>query len=220
MAAHKWWRLTNIAIKTNETNQYISVAELRFNDITTYNQGNILCPSSYPGQGPTNAFDNNANTILHIDDANTGLAASKKWYIGYKFDTDVELQTVSLQMRRDLPDGYDRSWQTADVEYSDDGQTWTKYGTIEPKFAYKDLSLKTVNVIKLASISGKSLQDNGKASRFILIHDWATGDFIQKVIPAADGSWSYSPPNANKLIITHIGEEGFAPQTDAPITPV
>lgn len=69
-------------------------------------------------------------------------------------------------------------------------------------------------------ISGKSLQDDSKASRFVLIHDWATGDFIKKVVPAADGSWSYTAPDSNPVLVTHVGADGFAPQADGGIIPV
>ena len=69
------------------------------------------------------------------------------------------------------------------------------------------------------AVTGNSKQDDGTSSRFILINNWQTGDFIKKITPRANGDWKYIAPNTNKLIISHIGNDGFAPKIDAPITP-
>lgn len=74
-------------------------------------------------------------------------------------------------------------------------------------------------VCNVTGIKGNSKQDDGVASRLVLINDWQTGDFIAKITPQANGDFEYLTPNANKLIVSHIGAEGFAARIDAPITP-
>lgn len=223
MAGHRYWSITNISNRDN-TYPVRNVATLRFNNknnVISNNTNNGFSnshPSDKPQRNGYAAFDNDPSTLADADSnsANSGF----KWRIWYVFDEPQEVISISCQMRQDMQSSWGWEWQTADVEYSDDGINWVRYGNIQPKIAAMDVSLKTVDIIRPLAVMGKSLQDNGKASRFVLIHDWESGSFIQKVVPSTDGSWSYSPPNANKLIITHIGEEGFAPQTDAPITPV
>lgn len=219
MAAHKWYRLKNITIKTTESVKYIHATEIRFNDITNYNPLKAFALNAYDAANKADkAFDGNSESWF--SSIGSSEAESKKWYIGYEFDTPTSLDAMSLQMRQDLPSGYDRSWQTADIEYSDNGVDWFFYGRIEPKFAYKDLSLKTVNVIRAGVVLGNSKQDDGVASRFVLINDWQTGDFIAKVVPQADGSWSCVVKDIKPLLITHVGADGFKPQADGGIIPV
>lgn len=226
MAAHRWWRVKNIQTRNATSNFGRTCAELRFintENILSNNPQKAIAESASASSGiegpPGNAFDGDINTISHNGNYGSYAQASAYW-LGYVFDTPVTVVQIQVQMRKNMNSAWGQEWQTADIEYSDDGTNWIKFGYIEPKIAAMDLSLVTVNVIKFPVVQGKSLQDDGKASRFVLIHDWASGNFIQKVVPAADGSWSYTSSNANKLIVTHIGAEGFAPQTDGPITPV
>lgn len=69
-------------------------------------------------------------------------------------------------------------------------------------------------------VQGNSLQDDGKASRYILINDWKTGDFIKKIVPSNTGGWQYVTDNNNPVLVTHVGEDGFAPQADGGIIPI
>lgn len=70
------------------------------------------------------------------------------------------------------------------------------------------------------TLSGNSKQDDGTPSRFVLIHDWETGRFIDKITPDAMGNWSKSRSNDAPVIVTHVGAEGYRPITDAPVIPV
>lgn len=224
MAGHKYWALTNITVRNNSDAKYLrEVSRLGFvtksgtlsNNPANIFASSILNPSSTETYYPSNALDDNIKTVFASkldNNPNNGLGL-RIWYV---FDTAEEVTHIQIQ-HRSLT--FNREWQTADVEYSDDGINWVKFGYIEPKIAYQDTQLKTVGVKRYQYISGNSKQDDGIASRFVLISDWQTGDFIAKVTPQANGDWEYISPNSNKLIVSHVGAEGFAPKIDAPITP-
>lgn len=140
VASYKWWRLNNINERLPR--EYLGVAELRF-----YNSDNVNIatnpskafagviynddPANY---GADKAFDDNPNTFSSTE-------IYVNWTIGYEFDGPVRLSSIGTRGRNDLPSGLGREWQTADVEVSDDGVSWTKIGTIAPMTAAEDTSL-------------------------------------------------------------------------------
>lgn len=226
MAAHRWWRLTNIVSRLDD--ECVFIPELDFinsegvnNDDTSLAIAKAYVSEQYSAK---NAFDNNRNSFCYclFDGSSPGVDPS--WWIGYVFPTPVTVTSIGLQMYQSMQsnDGYE--WQTADVEYSDDGNTWHKYGVIEPKIAAMDLSyittpVLTTPVLASYSVKGRSLQDNGLASRFVLINDWQTGDFIQKIVPSSNGDWEYVTSSQNPVLVTHVGADGFAPQSDGGVIP-
>lgn len=147
---YKWWRITNIVGRTDLKN--ISVAEIRFNN----EQGVV---SNNPAKGfansfltdkylPSNAFDGNTATFAHCVSFEAQLDKSgKNWAIGYHFDNNVKVTSVSVQMRPDMQPNFGQEWQTADIEFSDDGVIWIKCGTISPSITTMDLSLITTPII-------------------------------------------------------------------------
>lgn len=219
MAAYRYWKITNVVTRTDAYNA-VAFAEINF-----INDKNIICTASNAsassvdtarGRIIANAFDKNISTIY----GNNSTEPKSDWWFVYDFKEPVIVTNVAVQMRQDMQQSWGYEWQTADVYVSDDAVNWIKYGYIEPKIAQMDLSLNTVAIVRYPYIKGNSKQDNGVASRFVLINDWQTGDFIKKITPLANGDWEYIPRNSNKLIISHIGAEGFAPRIDGPITPV
>lgn len=221
MAGHKYWRLKNVTTRIEDYSR--NACEIRFvntenilsNDPTKAN-GGVNDGTSVAG----NAFDGNISTLVHSVWGSEKTGNGKDWFIQYAFNTPVTVTQIQLQMRQDMQPNWGHEWQTADVECSDDGTTWTLYGKIEPKIAQMDLSLKTVNIIPYTKVAGKSLQDNAKPSRFVLIHDWKTGDFIQKIVPLPDGTWTYTQLGNAPVLVTHVGEDSYKPQADGGVVPV
>lgn len=218
MAGHKYYIVTNITL-LNPREVHCTFAELAFiNDkaLQTNKTENVIFSSQYNASDikGINAFDKNPNTIT----ANSPNENYSLYWIGYKFDEPVVLQSVGVQARQD--DYINQNWQTADVYYSDDGINRKYYGRIEPKIIGGDKSLKIVDVIRKGSVSGNSKQDDGKISRFVLIDNWDTGGRIAKIVPDGSGNWSIPLETNVKVIVTHIGEDGYRPKADAPIIPV
>ena len=142
---HKWWRLTNITARTDGSTRFI--AEIRFNDIQSYDTSKAFSNSfSQPVvTSAGKAFDGNPTTWAQASNSLNGT----NWAIGYEFNEDIVISSVSLQMYHNTQSNFGTEWQTADVQVSDDGVTWVKYGTIEPRIAQMDLSLITTPIIKV-----------------------------------------------------------------------
>lgn len=143
----KWWRIKAIknADDGDGSNKSRSVAELRFNTLSGLTGSTVtkaFAASALSGVPISRAFDGNSNTFFH-----SGYDYTGDWFIGYQFDAPEALTSISLQMRGDMQPAYKQEWQTATIEYSDDGVAWTKYGVIEPKIANMDLSLITTPII-------------------------------------------------------------------------
>lgn len=225
MAGHRYWRIINIKCYSTEA---ISAVELRFiNDknIDSNNPALIAQPPPIGNQpyyrSIANAVDGYINTFSESSNYGAMIDGSTKQlehWISYDFQQNVTVTAIKNTMRQDKINNY-QDWVSCNVEYSDNNTDWVFYGKCI--FDFQPKETKTVSVlINTYKILGKSLQDDNHASRFVLINDWQTGDFVAKVTPQANGDWEYRTLNANKLIISHIGAEGFAPRIDAPIIPV
>lgn len=99
---------------------------------------------------------------------------------------------------------------------SNDKQSWVHI----KDFENTESSRQKYYYLVMYGVNGVSLQDNGQASRFILVHNWRTGEFLDKITPKANGDWTYLNPSKEPLLITHVGEDGFAPQADGGIIPI
>lgn len=163
------------------------------------------------------AFQNNEfNVNLALDQAPTSIS---RW----EFKGRATLEALSSKSRTIKAEFMS---ETSVVVYVDGNEVWRGDIRFKPKkFAiFCFAAIIHISALKLGStfyqVSGKSLQDNGKASRLVLIHDWATGDFIRKITPSLDGAWRFMVETNSPLLITHIGEDGFAPQADGGVIPV
>lgn len=136
----------------------------------------------------------------HIVDASNPLSSS---FVQLK--VELSDKTLNIYLNNVLNLTYEVTFSPSKIGYF-------VYGA---KVGFDNLSID----YQAYQIAGNSKQDNNVASRFVLINDWQTGDFIKKITPRANGDWEYVAPNTNKLIISHIGADGFAPKIDAPITP-
>lgn len=146
MAGHKWWRISNIVVRGGE---YFTVATISFNNSEQvpcnkpeYGFSSSTYTSSTAGdRDAKNAFDGNLSTI-----AAGSISQDPQWSIGYKFETAVNVTSISLQMRQDMQVGWGQEWQTAYIDFSDDGVSWVKYGFINPLITENDISLKTMDI--------------------------------------------------------------------------
>ncbi len=152
--AHKWWRITKIVNRTDSSvtgsDVARSVAEIVFvnKQGIASNVGSKAFANSQlnPTYSPSNAFDGNVNTFAnndYYDTASLGL----KWGIGYQFDTLVEVTEIKVQMRQDMGANDGQEWQAADIEYSDNGTTWFRFGSISPAIATMNKALITTQII-------------------------------------------------------------------------
>lgn len=146
---HKWWRIANIEIRTPGSLAR-HAAEIRFNDIQEYTFANAFS-NSFTNRGePWRAFDNDTGTSAGSNSSTSGAGANGlDWYIGYKFNDNIVVNAVSLMMLQNVNYNFGTEWQTADIEVSDDGIEWVKYGTIEPRIAQMNLTLVTTPVIPI-----------------------------------------------------------------------
>lgn len=149
MSAHKYWRVSNIVKRANtSSDRGIIVGFINFinlENIPCDNLSNVIAQSFASGYPPTNAFDSNQTDYTINDYSRYNYT---EWWIGYKFDTPVEVSAIKLQMYTGMGSEWGYEWQAADVDYSDDGTNWSFYGSIAPNIARLDLALKTVPIEK------------------------------------------------------------------------
>lgn len=146
MDKYRYWRISNI---TTRSRDYFTVATVSFNNSEQvpcnkpeYGFSSSTYTASTAGdRDAKNAFDGNLSTI-----AAGNISQDPQWFIGYKFETAVNVTSISLQMRQDMQVGFGQEWQTATVEYSDNGTNWMFYGYIAPNIGEMDLTLKTIPI--------------------------------------------------------------------------
>lgn len=148
----KWWRIINITVRKADVHVR-SAAELRF-----INNGGYV--SNEPSRGFSesffnqnylagNAFDGISTTLTHSKGGVVNEADGLGWYLGYEFANPVIVESIAVKMRHDMGATEGQEWQTADIEVSDDGINWVKYGYIEPNITAMDLSMVTTPIIKI-----------------------------------------------------------------------
>lgn len=149
MSSHKYWRVSNIVKRTNEGDRSLTVGFLNFinlENVPCDNLSNVIVQSFYPGYPPTNAFDSNQNDYTMNNHPSFNYT---EWWIGYKFDIPIEVSAIKLQMYTGMGSDWGHEWQSANVDYSDDGTNWSFYGSITPRLARLDLALKTIPIEKI-----------------------------------------------------------------------
>ena len=151
---YKWWRVKNIKLLVGSVfPDARSIAELRLvtNSGVESNTLTQAFSASIFGVGyeASKAFDNDISTMAHSVGQGVSGINGNDWYIGYEFATPQNVEVLKLQMRPDAQPSWKVEWQTADIEVSDDGLNWLKYGVVEPRIANMDLSLITTPVIKI-----------------------------------------------------------------------
>ncbi len=147
---YRWWRIKNITVR-NSSRDDRSVAELRFikdTQVISNDATKMFSSSSFDSiRAVSAALDNDPNT--YTKNSPTSASGALLYYIGYVFDEPTLVTHISMQMRQDMTAVWGFEWQTADIEVSSDGVTWTKYGTIEPRIAQMDLSVVTTPIITI-----------------------------------------------------------------------
>lgn len=148
----KWWRVKNIKHRIDKPASNLrSVAILKFinnKGLPCNNGSKAFSNSSFSGAyTAAQAFDNNTGTWANSASSVNQVTSGVGWHIGYQFDEPASVFEVQIQPPSALSESSGQEWQTADIEYSDDGVTWVKYGVIEPRVAAMDLSLITSPII-------------------------------------------------------------------------
>lgn len=120
MAAHRYWRVRSLSTNGDSI---VAVAEIEFRTTvggTTATTGGTAISSAIYGGGyeAANAFDANNSTDWAANNA-TG-------WIGYRFAAAVNIVEVGCRARADYPAS---APAVAQVEWSDDGTTWTREWT-------------------------------------------------------------------------------------------
>ena len=162
MSAHRYWRLINITRLNTSNNFYIVIPELNFissEGIESTDPTKALGNDYLSNKPPSNAFDKNSTTIFQTVTKSNLTDLSSCW-IGYRFDTPVDVVKVQIQSRQDSAQYSGFEIQTASVEYSDDGITWVSYGFINPRTASKNISLITEPVVVWGDMKSPLLNKN------------------------------------------------------------
>lgn len=224
MAGHKWWRFNNIVNRFKENpDQYQSIGLIDFiNDKgePSNNPSKAFSKSSYAGMSDydgAKAFDGNPNTFANS--AAAPFDSVIEWWIGYKFDVDVNVTSVRLQTRQDMLIDFGQEWQSADLEYSDDGVIWFYDTTILPKVKALDKSVLTIKIVRLLDINintqkplvnlsiysmdesgsfsglvtqGKSGEPKLPLKAEVLLYDRMTNKLLQRTWSSDLGEYSFS----------------------------
>lgn len=150
---HKWWRVSNIKISAGAPANWKrgSVAELRFNTVSGILSNipakGMSAHQSASSNAASAAFDGNPSTFAYSSSAigNT----LENWWIGYEFEKEEIVTSVSIQNPDWTSGTQKQAWQTADIDVSSDGITWVKYGTIAPMMVDADKSVVTTPIIHI-----------------------------------------------------------------------
>ena len=157
---YKFWRCKNI-ISTPYTLgvQYnVTVGILDFinvEGITLDNKFNSFQQNSDPSEsenGPQSAFDGTTNTYTHTLKNTDNLVNYDNYYIGCMFQEPVEVTDVGIQSRFNLIPELGQTWQTCNVEYSDNGFDWITKGYCEFNVPRGDRSYHSKPIISLETL--------------------------------------------------------------------
>ena len=157
---YKFWRCKNIISTPHSLGvQYnVTVGILDFinvEGITLDNKFNSFQQNSDPSEsenGPQSAFDGTTNTFTHTLKNTDNLVNYENYYIGCMFQEPVEVTDVGIQSRFDLIPEWGQTWQTCNVEYSDNGFDWITKGYCEFNVPRGDKSYHSKPIISLETL--------------------------------------------------------------------
>jgi hypothetical protein len=158
--AHIYWRVRMDYTAVNVNNGAFNVGELQFRSATGVPQqaigGTAIASSFYVGNGqqfpPQEAFDNSqtaGNGWEEMDKLSDGSGPGDLWYnprfnpdspngfvsgeswLGYHYPTPISVVQVMLGNQQYYENGLPMHF---DVQYSDDGSTWTTAWTVNDAF--------------------------------------------------------------------------------------
>lgn len=106
---------------------------------------------------------------------------------------------------------------------SSDGSTWVDLLSINvTSYAVTGrwyVATKTVRIPFGHIVSGNSTHSDTTEIQRVLINNWTTGAFIDSVVPDSAGDWESVVTGTADVLVTHIGDSGYRPLADGPITP-
>lgn len=68
-------------------------------------------------------------------------------------------------------------------------------------------------------VSGNSALATTAPVARVLLSEWASGKLIESLVPDAAGNWQSITVGSADVLVTHIGNSGYKPLADGPITP-
>jgi hypothetical protein len=126
MTAHRYWRC-----KVTSGPTFNAASEIEFKETSggtdTATGGTALQDSNFSGLPAANAFDNNINT--HWASNGTGTAA----YIGYDHGSGVTKDIIEVTWRARNDGSFAQAPSGFDIQYSDDGSSWTTLWSAVPQ---------------------------------------------------------------------------------------
>lgn len=143
MAGHKWWRIANII--DGDQSAWVSCGYMYFNNdksLPMNDNGRATASNN-------NSSDNSQPHYFLNDDASrwTCYEDGGTQWIGYAFEEDVVVNSVTLRMRRDIQPEWLQAWKSAQIQYSDNGNNWFNYGLIFPNIPNGDATLHLVDIV-------------------------------------------------------------------------
>lgn len=106
---------------------------------------------------------------------------------------------------------------------SNDGTTWVELLDVTINgYASTDRWVVVAGTVRIPfgfTVSGNSKHDDGTAVQKILVSDWSTGKLIDTVYPVVNGNWICDIVPEGDVAVIHIGDSGYEPAVDGPVTP-
>ena len=164
----------------------------------------------YASQAPELAFDGDASTFWESDNA----AATSRW-VRIDLPSAVIVRSFYINSTA-YPNEIPRDFK---LQGSNDGTTWVDLSAVTDWVTAPTVRAGQYFQTNFA-LSGTSVLDTGAGTARVLIHKWATGEFVASVAPnTSTGAWSYRMTEPVDVLVTHIGPSGYRPISDGPITP-
>lgn len=159
MAAHRYWRVSNIIDRTAHETRAVACSIVKFisngTEQDTSDFTKILFDTEHTSTdyAAKNAFDGNEST-RYSSYSVSWYVSSMSAYLGFDFTDPVEITEIGYKPRGDMKREWGQEWQKCIVEYSDDGENWFIEGQCNFNTPKMDLSYRTAQIEPIESPSG------------------------------------------------------------------
>lgn len=153
MAAHKFWKITNIVDRSQGTVlSGASIGLLRFNTAegTSSSTASRAFGLNYSESTPPSVAFTGNNTTGFYGNPN-GAGRSEVIELGYSYAAPVTVTSINTQMYAYVGDAELAEWQSCIVESSDDGIVWAVEGWCDIKTPVRNFSSRRSNVLPIAA---------------------------------------------------------------------
>lgn len=220
------WRYYRLYVTASSGGTYVGVATMRLSATSGGAQlltgGTASASSEYSGAYTAALAFNSSTSNSDMWYSSAAAGAPPHWL---KYDLGAVITTAPRYLFLRVYSGAAVDHPSAfNLQGSDDNSTWTDIISVS-SVSYELLARWNKGVTREIEIpigwevKGNSTHSDTTPTDRVMLFNWSTGRWVDTATPDGSGDYASYVVGPSDVAVVHIGDTGYAPQTDGPVTP-